>query len=334
MYIETMPKAELHCHLDGSIPIDTLYKLAERNNLEPKMMDNVIAPENCQNLRDYLKSFDSALTVLQTKENLIDASYALIESVSQENVKYIEIRLAPLLHTREGLKVEEIIEYVSEGVNKAVQDFDIFVNLLICCMRNHENEVNNKLVKDIHKINNKLVVGFDFAGNEVDNANESIGEITELIKDNGFQLTLHSGECGCAHNIAQAIELGATRIGHGVAINNQTDLLPLVKKKDIHFELCPTSNYQTKAISSYGEFPLKLFLDNGISCSINTDNRTVSNTSLSKEFNLVKKIFGLTNQEILQLSLNAIRYSFAEKPVKEVVAKIMESHYKKYGKNN
>lgn len=327
MYIEKMPKAELHCHFDGSIPIKTLYKLAVRNNIDPNIMDNVFAAKKCDNLNDYLNSFDSALTVLQTKEDLIDATYDLIESVSQENVKYIEIRLAPLLHIRGGLTVEEVINHVTEGVKKANQNFDIFVNLLICCMRNHKSVTNSKLISDTYKSNNDLIVGFDFAGNEEDGANEFISDLTESIKGFGFQLTLHSGECGCAHNIAQAINLGATRIGHGVAIRDKTDLISLVQEKDVHFELCLTSNYQTNAITDYHDFPLRLFLDNNISCSINTDNRTVSNTTLTKEFKKVKKIFEITNEEIYKLSINAIEHSFAGLNVKQQVESEMTLFY-------
>lgn len=325
--IKILPKAELHCHLDGSISLATLKKLAIKENVPIETIDKVVAPKKCYDLKEYLESFDIVLPLLQTEENLTLASYDLVEQVGKENVCYIEIRFAPLLHQQKGLSIEQIIRAVTKGIFEAQKKYDVHVNLLISAMRHHTEQDNIALINSIKEINSDLVVGFDFAGDEKIGANEEIKDVTSLAIQSGLNLTLHSGECGCVQNVIEAVQLGATRIGHGVAIKDSEEAIDYCIENDVLLELCPTSNIQTNAIEDWADYPLRLFLDKGVKCSINTDNRTVSQTTLSQEYELLLEHCQLTFSEMKQLNVNAINASFATPLLKEQLLQRLNRDY-------
>ncbi|KAF1299412.1 adenosine deaminase [Enterococcus sp. JM4C] len=325
--IQSLPKVELHCHLDGSVPLDTLKKLARKEGLDEELLARATAPKKCADLREYLESFDIILPLLQSEENLAIAAYDLIEQVSKENVCYIEIRFAPLLHQQQGLQVEQIIQAVVDGIKKAQQTFDVRANLIISAMRHHTDQQNADLVSRLKSMIEPAVVGFDFAGDEQQNGNDKISATTTLALNAGLGLTLHSGECGCAQNVVEAIQLGATRIGHGVAIRNSPEVMKICAETKTLLELCPTSNLQTNAIPDWDAYPLRLFIDNGVACCINTDNRTVSETTLTHEYALLASHCQLTVAEMKQLNINAINGSFASDLVKkELLEKVTLSY--------
>lgn len=312
-FIKQMPKLELHCHLDGSVPLHTLKKLAIKEGIDPNIMDLIPVNHEVTSLNDYLQSFDYALSVLQSKNNLEEATYAIIKEVNKENVKYIELRFAPLLHLDQGAKVEDIVQGVVEGLQRGCKEFDVQVNLIIICMRHHDNEKNIELVKLINRldIDKSFIRAYDFAGNEEDSANDNIQSIISEMRDD-ISLTIHSGECGCVHNVYQAVKLGAKRIGHGVAVKQAIENLELFKENNTHFEICPTSNIQTKAIEKIVDLPIKEFMEENISFSINTDNRTVSNTTLTDEFFKVQQVFNLSKNDLRKIILTAAEASFTD----------------------
>ncbi|HCS93252.1 MAG TPA: adenosine deaminase [Bavariicoccus seileri] len=325
--IKILPKVELHCHLDGSIRLETLKRLAEKDGVPVASVEAVHAPKKCLSLQDYLDSFDAVLPLLQLEENLRLASYDLIEQVALENVSYIEIRFAPLLHQRKGLTVAQIISAVCDGITAAQEKYAVKANVLVSGMRHHSQERNNELLNEIKELHNSRVVGFDFAGNEEDHGNLKLKSCIKKGLNSGLRLTLHSGECGCSHNVLEAIELGAERIGHGVAIKDDPAIMAVCRDKGTLLELCPTSNLQTNAIDSWEDYPFRLFLAQQLKCCINTDNRTVSQTSLTDEYEKLAEHFDLTYDEMKELNLNAIEGSFAdEKTKKEIITQIINSY--------
>lgn len=325
--VHQLPKVELHCHLDGSIPMATLKEFARKDGVSEEELAKAYAPESSENLAEYLESFDIILQFLQTKENLTKATHDLIAEVSSENVVYIEIRFAPLFHVAKGLTVTEVIHAVTEGVSLALKTYPIHVNLLICAMRHHSNETNTTLLNTIASMNSPHIVGFDFAGNEESNANDSISEVTNAVHEQGLSLTLHSGECHCARNVVTAVQLGAKRIGHGVAIQHDPEAMLVCKENGTLLEMCPTSNIQTKAVESWNEYPLTTFMDAGLLCSINTDNRTVSKTTLTEEFMKLHHYVELTYEGMFELTLNAIKHSFAEPSLKRQMEQTIRTQF-------
>ncbi|MFL2119136.1 adenosine deaminase [Marinilactibacillus psychrotolerans] len=318
-WIHALPKVELHCHLDGSIPMQTLKELAEEAGLPENWMNHAVAPAVCADLKDYLSTFDAVLPVLQSEDNLTKAAYAVAKAAHQENVVYLEMRFGPLLHQREGLTTRQVIEAVCKGVEQAMAEFPIIVTLLACALRHHSEERNTQLFEEIHNLQIELVSGIDVAGDEGNFPNECVESAVRTGVASGMQLTMHSGETGSYENVLTAIALGATRIGHGVAIKKNPKSMAVVKEKNILLELCPTSNLQTGAITEWKDYPLRPFMDYGIPVSINTDNRTVSDTTLTNEFLICANQFGLTELEMKELNITAMQHAFASDKVKQSV---------------
>lgn len=327
--IHQLPKVELHCHLDGSVPMETLKKLAEKQPFDMSLLNQVAAPAKCHDLDDYLKSFDITLQLMQTYEQLEESAYATAEAAALENVCYLELRFAPNLHTEAGMTVSEVIVAVSKGIRRAMQQYNIRVILLVCGMRQYSNEDNLAMLAQVMDAEESLVVGFDMAGPEPDMANDHIEPLTAFAQKE-LQMTLHSGECGCAHNVAQAIRLGARRIGHGIAAQSDEAVQALCSETGTVIELCPTSNIQTNAVSSWDEYPLLDFLEKGINCCINTDNRTVSHTTLTKEYMLLAEHLGINYATMKSLNLNGLAGAFTTSEVKAQLSTAITEAYAPY----
>lgn len=325
--IHKLPKVELHCHLDGSVPMPLLMELAKEQGMPKETMESAIAPKDCEDLKDYLSCFDVILSVLQTEKNLERAAYAVIKEAHEENVKYLELRFGPLLHQDQGLTTKQTIQAVSRGVKKATDEFSIAVNILVCALRHFTEEENTQLFKDVRELADKRVAGIDVAGDEAHYPNECVRSSVTEAKHTGMQVTLHSGECGCSQSVLSAMHLGATRIGHGVAVKDDKEARLEVKENNVLLELCPTSNIQTHAVSGWQDYPLRQFLDEGIAVSINTDNRTVSNTTLTDEYMLIIDHCQVTYQEIKDLNLTAMAHSFADDKTKESIAREIERQF-------
>lgn len=289
--IAQLPKIELHCHLDGSLSLDCIKQLAKNARINLKLTDAEIlekaqAPKNTRNLLEYLARFDFVLPLLQTYANLEIAAYDVARQAAQDNVKYIEVRFAPEQHLLENLTLEEAVEAVIAGLSRAEEDFDIIANALVCGLRQSSLEKLMKLLPIFDHIDDSHLVGFDLAGDELNYPQAKFADLLGGVTSRGVHVTLHAGECpGCERNIMDAINMGASRIGHGIMSKNLSDEeQEVLIKKRIVLEMAPTSNFQTKSITSIEEYPFKMFYDKGIHVTLNTDNRTVSNTALQKEY--------------------------------------------------
>ena len=319
-----LPKIELHCHLDGSLRTETIIDIAlkdgiqlpsyERNELQKEL----IAPLECESLDDYLKRFSLPNLVMQSKENLRRITFELFEDAAKENVKYMEVRFAPLLHTLKGLDVEEIIQAVLEGMEAAVNRYDIRGNIILSCMRTMPVESAFEVVEKGRKFLGKGVVAIDLCASEEEGFCRRFIEPIALARNYGYRVTIHAGETGVGKNVLEAVELlGAERIGHGVFIKDCPEAYTIVKDRQVVLEMCPTSNVQTKAVRDYREHPIYLFHKDGIKVTINTDNRTVSDTTMTKECQIVNSEFNLSEEDYRQIYVNSVEASFADKETKE-----------------
>ena len=324
MDLINFPKIELHVHLDGSVRITTASDLLNLNI--KKIINEMTVDNSCNNLNDYLTKFDLPLKILQTKENLIRVSKELATDLKNDGVIYSEIRFAPILHTKNGLSCEDVIEAVVEGISSV----NIKINLIICLMRNVSDEENYKAIEaGIKYINNK-VVGFDLAGAESLYKTSKFKELFNYISTYNIPFTIHAGEADGIDSIKTAIEFGAKRIGHGVRIMEEESMIKYAKDHNITFEVCPTSNIDTKVYKSYKDHVIKRMYDNGLNVTINTDNRTVSNITLTKEYENLMKTFNFTLDDLKTMNINAIKASFLKNSQKELLEKEYIIKYNKY----
>ncbi|GAC1351951.1 MAG: adenosine deaminase [Polyangiales bacterium] len=323
-FIEKLPKTDLHVHLDGSLRLATILDLAEKDGVElpgrdPEALRRAMnLGENCGTLVEYLKAFDVTLRVMQTESSLTRIAYELAEDAARENVRYMEVRYAPMLHTTLGLKLTSVIEAVLEGLRAAEKDHGIESNIIVCGIRNISPSSSLEMAELAVAYKNRGVVGFDLAGAEYDHPAKHHRAAFQLVRDNNINCTIHAGEAYGPESIAQAIHIcGAHRIGHGCRLREDGDLLHYVNDHRISMECCPSSNVQTGAIKDLKSHPLKLYVDLGLRVTVNTDNRLVTDTTVSKELWLCHTEMGLTLGDLKSIVLAGFKSSFLPFHVKQ-----------------
>lgn len=328
--IQGFPKVELHCHLDGSIRPKTLQRIAQVQGLAisddiKEVTYHMQAPKNCENLVDYLATFDYVLPYLQTEIGLEMAAYDVMEQAFLDGVRYIEIRFSPTLSMRQGLTVKQTIDAVAKGIALAEQTYPVIGNILVIGMRNDPHSLTRQAWSDTLPLEHDKVVGFDLAGPEEDGyLDEFGGLVTWLVDTHQVNVTLHAGECGCLRNVLDAIDVGATRIGHGIALMGHKEDQDKVRDSGICIEGCPTSNVQTRMLSHYEDYPLQEWLRNDVPFCINTDNRTVSNTTLTNEYFQMVQGCGLTAEQFRQMNQVGMTHAYATDKLKEMIVVEME----------
>lgn len=328
--LRKLPKIELHCHLDGSVRPQTIIDIAQKENIAlpsnklEEIQNMVRVPLDCTSLVEYLKRFDLPNLVMQTRESLRRITFELLEDASKENLKYIEIRFAPMLHTLKGLSVSEVIESIIEGIREAEKKYEIKANLILGCMRTMTVSDAIYVVEEGKKYLNKGVVAIDLCGPEKEGFAKEYKEAIDLARDYGYRVTIHAGEAASGFNVLEAVELlNAERIGHGVGIKDLAEAYEIVKDKNIVLEMCPTSNINTKAVNSYKEHPFYKFYKDGLKVTLNTDNRTVSNIDLTNEFNSIYNDFDMSEEDYRNLYLSAVDATFADEETKEWLRKFV-----------
>lgn len=337
--LQRLPKVELHCHLDGCLRIDTILDLAEKDGVtlpttdKDKLEKTLPIGNNRVTLEEYLERFDITLSVMQTPGSLERIAYELIEDVAKENVRYIEIRYSPILHTKKGMKVDETVDSVKAGLKRGKEDFGVESGIIVCGIRNISPTISLKLADLTLEYKNKGVVGFDLAGAEENYPAKDHREAFYLIENNNINATIHAGEAFGPSSIHQAIHYcNAHRIGHGTRLKEDKDLMNYVNDHRIPLEICLTSNWHTRSIRSLKYHPAKFYYDQGIRISLNTDNRLISNTTLTKEFALAHELFGWYLNDFRRMTITAMKSAFLSYNTrKKMIFDIAEEFEQEFG---
>ena len=335
--INAMPKTDLHVHLDGSVRLSTLIDLARKQNVDLPTsntdgLKKILVPGlKCKNLEDYLRPFDIVLSVLQDEEALYRVAFELAEDAAKENVWYMEVRYSPILHTKKGMKLPNIIDAVLAGLRKAEKKYEIKTGVLVCGMRNISPESSIMLADLSVAYKNRGVVGFDLAGIEESYPAKHHREAFYRILNNNINTTAHAGEAYGPESIHQAIHYcGAHRIGHGTRLLEDGDLLNYVNDHRIPMEICLTSNVQTRATPSYEKHPLKFYYDFGLRVTINTDNRLISNTTVTRELGLATKYANLNINDLKTIIVSGFKSAFLPMREKAIMLNLVNSQLEKY----
>jgi adenosine deaminase len=324
--LKKLPKTDLHVHLDGCLRIPTLIELAKKQNVDlPSTNENelrrfVMSGKNCSNLAEYLKGFDITLSVMQDEEALYRVAYELAEDAAEENVWYMEVRYSPILHTRKGLKLAAIVNAVNEGLAEAEKKFNIKTGIIICGMRNINPATSLALAELTVAYKNKGVVAFDLAGQEESYPAKDHIEAFYLIRNNNINTTAHAGEAFGPESIHQAIHYcGAHRIGHGTRLIEDGDLLNYVNDHRIPIEICLTSNIQTGAADSFDKHPLRFYFEYGLRVNINTDNRLISDTTVTNEYYLAAKHLKFNMDDLKLIIVDGFKSAFLPNRAKSIM---------------
>ena len=312
---------DLHCHLDGSLSPGCIRALAKTAGItlpdsEKGLRSCLQVEPGCRSLKEYLEKFDLPLSCLISEESFETAAYDVMAQGAGEHTIYMEIRFAPLLSAVEGLTSRQIVESVLRGLKKAEESFQIKGNIILCAMRHMPWEKNMEIVELAREYLGQGVCAIDLAGDEA--AFPVLGQKRVFEEARlGIPFTIHAGECSSAESIQNAVELGAKRIGHGIAMAGNKDAIRLCRQREIGIEMCPTSNLQTKAVPSMGQYPFREFWEEGLLVTVNTDNRTVSGTTVTQELEALEQAGYLLPEERKQLMQNAAKASFADNAVKD-----------------
>lgn len=314
-----MVNIDLHCHLDGSLSVSCISELLGR----PVAAEELQAGWDCPSLAQYLQKFDLPLEGLQTREGLYRAGLDFMKSSAQQHLDYVEVRFAPLLSIQSGLNCRQVIESLLSGLEKGKEQYGIDYGVITCVMRHHPQETSRKMLLTAREYLGCGVCGADLAGDEASFGMAQFVELFSWVKRMHIPFTIHAGECGYAENIKEAVLCGAQRIGHGIAMRKRKDIQELCRERRIGIEMCPISNIQTKAIADVSEYPMRKFLDSGLLVTMNTDNRTVSQTTLDQEWDFVKNYADICENDRKKMTEYAIETAFASDDVKHRLWKRM-----------
>ena len=315
--LRALPKTDLHCHLDGSMRLKTILELAEQQkvklpaNDESSLAQAIHMGQVCRSLEDYLVAFDVTLSVLQTEEALYRAAHELAVDAAAENVRWLEVRYSPALHTQKGLKMTTVIDAVLEGLRVAKRETGIKCGVIVCGIRHINPQTSMRLAELSVAYKNRGVIGFDLAGAEVNFPAKDHKDAFQLILKNNVNCTAHAGEAYGPESIAQAIHyLGSHRIGHGTRLREDGDLLNYVNDHRIPLEICLSSNVQTGAVANLQSHPLKFYFDYGLRVTINTDNRLITDTTVTKELWLAHRELGLSLEDLSTIIVSGFKSAF------------------------
>ncbi len=329
--LRRLPKAELHCHLDGSVRPATLLELAKEYKVrmpadDPEALAEYMRVDDARNLEEYLERFDITLSVMQTAEAMERCAYELAIDAADEGVRYLEMRYAPTLNTLQGLEPGAVLEASLRGVQRAERERDIRARVIVCSLRHYAPALSLELAKLAVAYRDRGVVGFDLAGGEINNPASRHAAAFEWCKEHGLACTCHAGEGDGPDSVRQAVhDCHAHRLGHATRLIEDEALLREVHERGIALELCLTSNVQTRATDRYETHPLKQYLARGMNVCLNTDNRLMSGTTLVDEYHHAATQCDCTFDELAGMALDGFRSSFLPVAEKEALVARMQA---------
>lgn len=314
---QSLPKVNLHHHLEGAVRITTFLELANRHGLnvstagieQTKALLQV--EKHDHSLADFLVKVDRSLLVSQFPGTLTRIAFEIAEDAYKQNVKYLELRFGPWLHLQQRLHLEAAIEEVLAGLKQAEEQYPILTGLIVCALRHHDCDQNMKLVKTAIKYLGQGLTGFDIAGDEASYPAARFRKVFAYADDNGLGITVHAGEVTSGSKVIEAIEkLNAKRIGHGIRIASNPKLIDKVKAHGVTLEVCPTSNVHTGAVKSLVDHPIRELYEHGVAISLGDDDPTTSNITISSEYRLLKEKLNFSCAELKDLVIMGAKAAF------------------------
>ena len=315
------PKLDLHLHLDGSVPPETLFQLAKEQGVPVPgetlagYLEYICRCAQCGSVNEYLKMFDLPVAVMQDGNSLTRVTRELICLLYRQNLAYAEIRFAPQLHTRKGLSQTGAVEAVLAGREQGLKECPGFDVGILCCMMCIGPETANwkenaETVEVTRAYLDRGVVGLDLAGAEGIVPLKNFAPLFQRAAELGIPCTCHAGDSQGPDTVRDAMDFGARRIGHGHHIYDDPELVRRAIREGITIEVCPTSNIQCMTQPSYGQHPAKKLLDMGLNVTINTDNMTFAGVDLEAEYGHCLGEMGFTPEDLVKMSENSIRAAF------------------------
>jgi adenosine deaminase len=316
-FYRSFPKVELHRHLEGSLRIKTVAELSRTHAMGLPGTDELrglvqIHENEPYTFENFLSKFQTLRLFYRSPEIIGRITREAVIDAAADNVRYMELRFTPVALSRaEGFSLVEVIDWVIEGVNEATRQHAIEVKLIASVNRHESPKLAEQVVGLAIDRRKDGIVGIDLAGNEAHFSARPFAEIFQDACKEGMHITVHAGEWGAAHNVSEAIKhLRAERIGHGIRIMDDPEVIELALERQVTFEVCLTSNYQSGAVPSLQQHPLMRMIEAGLKVTLNTDDPSISQITLSDEYKLAGETFGASGDLLCELLLNSANASF------------------------
>jgi adenosine deaminase len=314
--LSALPKVELHIHLDCSLSYEVVKKIDPTVTAHQYQYD-FIAPDKCADLADFLTRAVKGFALMQTKEHIQWVVHDLFAQLAADNIMYAEIRFAPLQHLEKGMTPYEVVMAAEEAMSAAIAQTGIEARLILCTLRHYSQAQSMQTVQLVEQFANTYVAGFDIAADEAGFPIDNHIAAFNYAKQKGIPCTAHAGEAKGAASVWETLEyFGPSRIGHGVRSSEDKSLVAHLRKNNIHLEICPTCNVQINIYDSYQNHPADELYKAGVPVSINTDTRTITNMTLSREYEKMQQVFGWTVQDFYNCNVQALKAAFLPEALK------------------
>ncbi len=325
--MHTLPKIELHLHLDCSLSWDVVRQLDPTFTPE-RYAEEIVAPRKCANLADYLARTTKSVALMQTQTALRLAARDMIHQLAADNVIYAEVRFAPLLHLSNGLQPPQIVEWIADEFAQASAETGVTARLILCTLRHFSAEQSMETVKLVERYLDQGVVALDLAGDETGYPLDAHAPAFEYARERGLNRIAHAGEAGGPASVREVLtRLMPSRIGHGVRSIDDPALVDHLIEHDLHLEVCPICNVQIDIYDTLPDHPIDRLYRAGVRLSVNTDARATTQTTLSADYDALADTFGWTHADLLAMNLNAVEASFAPPDLKPVLAERLRAAY-------
>ena len=330
--VQAMPKAELHLHLDGCLRPVTAIELAHAAGIDAPqtwrgMFDRLVAPAHPGSQAELLKSFELPLQLMQTSEALARITRELVEDKAADRVQYMEIKWAPAFHLERGLTLTEVIDTVAQAAAAAAQRHDVVVRLTVVALRSADPATNVEVARAAVAAHAQGVTGFDLAGFEAAHPDPTVhADAFEAARAGGLGITVHTGELPDDGALVwRALEVNPDRIAHGASAIADPGLVAELARRGVTLDLCPTSNVQAGTVAELAQHPLVQLLRSGVPVTINTDDTTISDVTLSEEMLSCIELLGLSLPELWRCTMHALAVAFVEEPTRAQLVQRFDS---------
>lgn len=325
--LESLPKIELHLHLDCSLSPKVVKALSGELTQE-EYRRRFVAPEDATGLPDYLERALEGIRLMQAPEQIRLVTLDLFEQLKADHILYAEIRFAPLEHTQQGLSPKAVVNILESAIREGIQATGIIARLIVCTLRHYSSEQSMETARLTWDCFGDIVAGFDLAADEAAYPLDAHIPAFEYVRSKGIPCTAHAGEARGAESVWETLELlKPSRIGHGVRSIEDPRLVQVLRARNIHLEVCPSSNISTRVFPSMECHSIRQLFDAGVSVGINTDGRAISNVSLNEEYHKLQKAFSWGKEQFLKCNRSALEAAFVDLKVKEQLKGMITAAY-------
>ena len=324
-----LPKVELHRHLEGTLRLETMLDIARRHGItipaDIMRLSSLVQMQEQENysFQNFLSKFNTLRLFYRSPEVIHRITHEAIEDAAKDNVRYMELRFTPVALSRaERFPLGDVMDWVISSAREAAKQFGVTVRLIASVNRHESHELAEQVAWLTAEKKSRGLVAMDLAGNEAEFKSEPFYGVFKEARQAGLHITIHAGEWGPASNVREAIEeLGAERIGHGVRVLEDGDIVALAREHNTAFEVCVTSNFQSGVVPALDAHPIKAMLETGLNVTINTDDPSISRITLSNEYQIICDDLGLSLDTLKQRILAAAQVAFLPDDGRQALAK-------------